>query len=114
MVRGAVDGHAGLSALDRGRAACREAVERVKELYDRVRTAVDDSLSEVVRAVRAGAAAADRASRSLAAAGRAARRADDALGRSLPDARRDVAWALQLMRQEGRQRGPERDHGPSR
>ena len=33
-VRGIAGRHAGLSALDRWRAACREAVERVKELYD--------------------------------------------------------------------------------
>ena len=39
----------------RGRAACREAIERVMDLYNRVGTAVDRSLGEVVRAVRAGA-----------------------------------------------------------
>ena len=36
------------------------------------------------------------------------------LGRGLQDARRDVARAVELMRQQGRQRGPERDYGPSR
>ena len=113
-VRGAAGRHAGSSVLDRGRAACLEAVERVKELYDRARTAVDESLAGVVRAVRAGADAARRADRDLAAAGRALRRAGDALDRGLQDARRDVARALELMRQHGRQRGPERDHGPSR
>ena len=122
------DGLAGLSALDRGRAACREAIEKVKELYDRVGTTVDGSLGEVVRAVRDGTAAALRAGRSLAAAcraagcaerdlaaaSRAALRARDMLGRGLQDARRDVARALELTRQPGRQRGPERDQGPSR
>ena len=113
-VRGAAGRHVEQSALDRGRAACLEAVERVKDLYDRVRTAVDESLAGVVRAVRAGADAARRADRDLAAAGRALRRAGDALDRGLQDARRDVARALELMRQHGRQRGPERDQGPSR
>ena len=101
-VEAGAGGHAGLSALDRGLAACLEAVERVKDLYDRVRTAVDESLAGVVRAVRAGADAARRADRDLAAAGRALRRAGDALDRGLQDARRDVARALKLMRQHGR------------
>ena len=35
-------------ALDLGRAACREAVERVKALYDRARTTVDGGLGGVV------------------------------------------------------------------
>ena len=50
----------GASALRRGRAACREAVERVRELHDRagVGTAVVDGLSRVVQAVRDGTAAA--------------------------------------------------------
>ena len=109
-VRGATDRHAGLSALQLGRAACREAVERVKELYDRTRTAVDGGLGEVVRSVRDGTAAALRAGRSLAAASRAALRASNMLGRGLQDARRDVARALEVMPQRGR----ERDHGPSR
>ena len=113
-VRGAAGGLAAQSALDRGRAACLEAVERVKDLYDRVRTAVDESLAGVVRAVRAGADAARRADRDLAAAGRALRRAGDALDRGLQEARRDVARAVELMRQPGRQRGPERDHGLTR
>ena len=43
-------------------------------------------------------------------AGRAAKRASDILGPGLQDARRDVARALDLMRQ----RGGMRDHGPSR
>ena len=106
-VRGAADRYAGPSALDRGRAACREAVERVKELYDRAGTAVDEGLAGVVRAVRAGVAA---AGRSLGAARRTAQRASDALGPGLQDARRDVARALEVMRRRGR----ERDHGPSR
>ena len=42
---------AGLSGLDRARAACREAIEKVSELCARVRTAVDGSLGEVDRAV---------------------------------------------------------------
>ena len=36
------------------------------------------------------------------------------LGRGLQDARRDVARAVELIRQHRRQRGPERDYGPSR
>ena len=82
------------------------------------------ALEEVVRAVRDGTAAALRAGRSLAvarraagraerdlaAASRAALRANDTLGPGLQDARRDVARALDLTRQRGR----ERDHGPSR
>ena len=120
-VRRAAGRLAGLSALDRGRAACGEAVERVRELYGRATTAVDDGLAAVVRAVRAGADAAGRAGRSLsaagrdlAAAGRAARRAGDVLDRALQDAGRDVPRAVAVMRQQSRQRGPERDSGPSR
>ena len=116
-VCGAAGQRAGLSALDRGHSAGREAVERVRELYDRVRTAVDEGLAGVVRAVRAGAAAARRAGRDLAAAGRslgaaghAAKRTSDTLGPGLQDAGRDVTRALDLMRQRGR----ERDYGPSR
>ena len=123
-VRGAAVRHTGQSALDRARSACREAIERVRDLYDRVGTAVDGGLGEVVRAVRDGTAAAIRASRSLAAAGRAAgrternlaeairaaRRANDTLGRVLRYARRDVARPLDLTRR----RGPDRDSGPSR
>ena len=59
-----------------GGRACLEAVERVRRLYDRARTAVDGGLGEVVRAVRDGTAAALRAGRSLAAAFRAADRAE--------------------------------------
>ena len=51
-----------------------------------------------------------RRSRSLGAAGRTAQRASDALGPELQDAHRDVARALELMRQRER----ERDFGPSR
>ena len=116
-VRGAAGRRARLSALDRGQSAGSEAVEQVRELYDRVRTAIDEGLADVVRAVRAGAAAARRAGRDLAAAGRslgaagrAAKRASDILGPGLQDARRDVTRALELMRHRGR----ERDHGPSR
>ena len=93
----------------RGRPAV-EAVERVRDLYDRVGTAVHGGLEEVVRAVREGTAAALRASRNLAEASRAAQRADDALGRVLQDARREVARPLDLTRR----RGGDRDHGPSR
>ena len=64
-----------------GRPSGLEAVEQVRELYDRVRGAVDEGLAEVVRAVRDGTAAALRAGRSLADANRAARRASDTLGR---------------------------------
>ena len=120
----------GVSALDRGRAACREAVERVRELYDRTGagTAAVDGLSRVVQAVRDGTAAALRAGRGLAAALRAAGRgeqdlaaanraalgATEMLGRGLQDARRDVARAVEMIRHQRPQRGPERDHGPSR
>ena len=45
---------------------------------------------------------------------RAALGVTEMLGRGLQDARRDVARALELMPQHGRQRGPDRDHGPSR
>ena len=45
-VRGAAGRLPGLSALEGARSAGREAVERVKELYDRVGTAVDDGLGE--------------------------------------------------------------------
>ncbi|MYI65103.1 MAG: relaxase/mobilization nuclease domain-containing protein [Gemmatimonadetes bacterium] len=65
----------GRSALVGGRSPGVEAVERVKEVYDRVRGAVDEGLAEVVRAVRDGAAAAIRAGRSLAAARRSLARA---------------------------------------
>ena len=70
----------------------------------------DEGLAGVVRAVRAGAAAARRADRDLVAAGRTVERASDALGPGLQDARRDVARTLDLKRQRVR----ERDHGPSR
>ena len=50
----------------------------------------------------------------LAAANRAALGATEMLGRGLQDARRDVARAVELMQQQGRQRTPERHHGPSR
>ena len=46
----------------------------------------------------------------LPAAVRAARRANDTIGPRLQDARRDVARALDVMRQRGRTR----DQGPSR
>ena len=92
------------------------------------RTAVDGGLGEVVQAVRDGTAAALRAGRSLAAAFRAADRAErdlaaahraalgatEMLGRGLQEARREVAPAVELMQQQGRQRGPEGDYGPSR
>ena len=127
-VRGAAGRFAGPSALESGRAACRDAVERVKELYDRIRTAADGGLAEVVRAVRDGTAAAHRAGRSLAAACRAAGRAErnlaaanraahracDRLGRGLQDDRRDVARVVELMHRHAQQRARERDSGPSR
>ena len=58
------------------RSACREAVERVRELYDRGGTAVDGGLEEVVRAVREGTAAAVRAGRE-ALRGRAERLSEE-------------------------------------
>ena len=64
-----------------------EAVERVRELYDRVRGAVDEGLAEVVRAVRDGTAAAIRAGRSLAAARRAAKRGERSLNGSASSGR---------------------------
>ena len=67
-------------------------------------------LGDVVRAVRDGTAAALRAGQSLAAASRETLRASDALGPGLQDARREVARALDLMRERGR----DRDRGPSR
>ena len=52
--------HPGKSALDHGRTAYRQAIERVKELYDRVRTAVDERLNRAVEAVRSADGAAGR------------------------------------------------------
>ena len=54
--RGAASGDAGQYGLDLARSASREAIERVRELYERVGTAVDGGLEEVVRAVRDGTA----------------------------------------------------------
>ena len=51
------------STLDRGRAACRAAIQRVKELYDRVRTAVDERLDRAVPADLAPHLAISRCSR---------------------------------------------------
>ena len=109
-LRGAADGLAGPSALDRARSACREAVERVRDLYDRVGTAVDGGLEEVVRAVREEQRRHSEQVETLQRQVGAARRADDALGRVLQDARREVARPLDLTRRHGR----ERDYGPSR
>ena len=83
-----------------------------KALYDRVRTAVDDSLAGVIRA----GAAAGCAGRDLAAVGRTAERTCDGLGPGLHDARRDVTRTLETMRHAAREceHGPERDFGPSR
>ena len=88
-LRGPAGRDAGRSALDRRRAACLEAVEQVRELYDRVRGTVDDRLGAVVRAVqhgtaatRRGTAAALRGDRSLAAANRAAVRGERDLASS--------------------------------
>ena len=67
----------------------------------------EDELYGLVMAVMADPAG---RSRSLGEAGRAAQRASDILGPGLQDARRDVTRARALMRQRGR----ERDHGPSR
>ena len=128
-LRGVAGRDTGPSALDRGRAACLEAVERGRELYERARGAFDGRLREAVRALRAGAAAARRADRSLACSGersgaaergernlaaavRAARRASETLGPGLQDARRDVARALDVMRRRSPAR--DRDQGPSR
>ena len=55
-VRGGAGRGAGPSALVSGRPSGVEAVERVRELYERVGTAVDGGLEEVVRAVRDGTA----------------------------------------------------------
>ena len=88
---------------------------------NRVGTAADGSLEEVVRAVRDGTAAALRAGRSLAAACRAADRGERSLARSelsawtasgmldrlLWDPRREVARPLDLTRPGG----PEHDSG---
>ena len=124
-VRGAARPHAGPVGVHDGRAALLEAVERVRrELRDRLGTAVDGGLGEVVRAVRNGTAAALRtdrslaaAGRSLAAAGRAVERAGDGLDRILRDvrrrARRRVEMTRRLVERMG-PRGPDRDHGPSR
>ena len=56
------------------------------------------------------------AGRHLGAAGRTAERACDGLDPGLQDARRDVTRALEMMRHAARERerGPERDFGPSR
>ena len=62
------------------------------------------------RSVAAAFRAAGRGERDLAAAVRAARRANDTLAPGLRDARRDIARALDVMRQRDR----ERDHGPGR
>ena len=70
--------------------------------------------TEQVEALQRRVGPTDRAERDFPAASRAAVRASDMLGRGLQDARRDVAHALELMRQPGRQRGQERDHGPNR
>ena len=77
-------------------------------------TALEQQLTKALRALSAQYEQAQqqhaRAGRDLAAAGLAAQRASDALGPGLQDARREVARALDLMRQHGR----ERDDGPSR
>ncbi|MYH22194.1 MAG: relaxase/mobilization nuclease domain-containing protein [Acidobacteria bacterium] len=139
-VRGPAGRDAGQSALDRGRAACIEAFERLRELYERATGAFHGRLGAVVRALRAGAEAARRTDRSLDAANRAAgrrernlaaanraaergernlaatvraaRRSCDRLGPGLRDARRDVARALDVTRRQG----PTRDQNqtPSR
>jgi len=110
-VRGVAARDAGCSPLDRGWEACREALERVRELYDRVRTAVDEGFGRVIGAVRAGTEAAGRAGGGLAAAGRAAREAGEAVGPGLQGSRRDFAQALEIMRRMGPERRPQRDRG---
>ncbi len=132
--------HPRKSALDHGRTAYRQDIERVKELYDRVRTAVDERLNRAVEAVRSGDGAAGRVGRRIAGAGAAARRigqgleaaarADRSVGQGFEAASRDLGselqgdrrsiarglnaiWKKQQQARE-RQRGPERDFGPSR
>ena len=132
--------HPRKSALEHGRTTYRQAIERVKELYDRVRTAVDERLNRAVEAVRSGDGAAGRVGRRIAGAGAAARRigqgleaaaredrsagrgfeaASQALEEGLQGDRRSIArgvnaiWKQQQQSRE-RQRGPERDFGPSR
>ncbi len=132
--------HPGKSALDHGRTAYRQAIERVKEIYDRVRTAVDERLNRAVEAVRSGDGVAGRVGRRIAGAGAAARRigqgleaaarADRSVGQGFEAASRDLGselqgdrrsiargvnaiWKQQQQARE-RQRGPERDFGPSR
>ena len=124
-VRGAARRRAGPSGVHDGRAALLEAVERVRRrLRDRLGTAVDGGLGEVVRAVREGTAAALRTDRSLAAAGRslaaasrAVERAGDGLDRILRHLRRRAKERVEMTRrlvEKMRPRGPDRDSGPSR
>ena len=61
-------------ALHRARAACRAAFDRLKETYDRVRTAVDKRLECALEAVRGGDGAAGRAGRHIAESSAAARK----------------------------------------
>ena len=134
-VRGTAQRDAQGSALDRGRAACRVAIERVKELYDRARETLDRRLESALRAVRAGAKAAGRAGRGFAEANAAARNtgrglataaqtdrsagrgfkaASGTLGRRLQEDRQSVERSLNHIRKMQRQRGPEQYFGPSR
>ena len=94
------------NAVDRGeRDADRRQVERLerevagvearlKETYDRVRTAIDERIRQARRAIRAGTEAAGRAGRALGRSGatidRAIRRGADAVGRAGRNFDRDM------------------------
>ena len=69
-VRGAAGRDDRGSDLDRGRQACRQAIERVREVYDGVREAAGRGAAGLGRAVRSGTEAAGRASRELTEVGR--------------------------------------------
>ena len=135
-------------AVDRARAACHQAIQRVKELYDRARETLDGRLEGAIGAVGSGSGATTRkrqfyarldegseavgqrlreASRAtlerLAGAGAAVRKAGGYLDEAirthhsgLQGDRRSVEKGLNRIRQiiQRRQRGPERDYGPSR
>ena len=127
-VRGAAGRFAGPSALESGRAACRDAVERVKELYDRIRTALTAALrklsaqyeTEQRRHTEQVEALQQRVEQQAVQSETLRRQIEQLTGHVTGlDAdyrtnRRDVARVVELMHRHAQQRARERDSAPSR
>lgn len=98
-VSGPSEGDDSPNWLDRWRTRSRKAIGKVRDLYDRTRTAIDDRFQQAVAAIRGGTEAATATDRALVTASGTFERANDELDECLRRRSPTVSQGTRRMRE---------------